>query len=284
MSYSKEQKQALRQAGQIYRYIRNIQKNIDKPSGQIAWAEIHFDGNVPKVESRPSFSDFDLSDNVEELMEQEKTRTKEKIEHSNKIKECIVIILILLISLGFLCELVREEGWEVVWVAIFFIYPAFVLYEVLYGIVNKGTDDIFTQYDEKYTKYVEALLAYNYWQNIKSAAFWDSLDGHAFERKVADLYRKYGYDAVVSKAGGDGGIDIVLTKGEEKIAVQCKAHNKAVAPAVARDLFGTMISGGYKKGMIVSKNGFTKGVYDFVKDKDIELVDMDSLIQMVNNL
>lgn len=125
MSYSKEQKQALRQAGQIYRYIRNIQKNIDKPSGQIAWAEIHFDGNVPKVESRPSFSDFDLPDNVEELMEQEKTRTKEKIEHSNKIKECIVITLVLLTSLGFLCELVREEGWEVAWVAIFLIPPAF---------------------------------------------------------------------------------------------------------------------------------------------------------------
>lgn len=155
---------------------------------------------------------------------------------------------------------------------------------MILGLVHKDPNKITTQYDEKYKKYKDALLAYNYWLNIKSAAFWDGLDGHAFERKVADLYIKYGYDAIVSKEGGDGGIDIVLSKGGEKIAVQCKAHNKAVAPAVARDLFGTMTSGGYKKGMIVSKNGFTKGVYEFVKDKNIELVDLDVLIQMVNDL
>ncbi|ADL36461.1 restriction endonuclease family protein (plasmid) [Butyrivibrio proteoclasticus B316] len=284
MAYSNEQKQAFRQARQLFRHIQNIQRNIDKPSGQIAWAELHFNGNVPKVKNRPHFSDFDLPDNVEELMEAEKKEKMEKLQHNNNIKKMVIVVFVSAFPIFLFVSLYQSEGIETAWMSIFGIPLSYFAFCFLYALVRKDPDKVITQYDENYKKYEDALLAYEYWQNINSVAFWDSLDGHAFERKVADLYRKYGYDAAVSKEGGDGGIDIVLTKGEERIAVQCKAHKKAVAPAVARDLYGTMTSGGFKKGMIVSKNGFTKGVYEFIKDKDITLVDMDGLIKMVNSL
>ncbi len=284
MAYSNEQKQAFRQARQLFKQIQNIQRNIDKPSGQIAWAELHFNGDVPKVKNRPLFSDFDLPNNVEELMEAEKRVIREKIQHNNDIKKRVIAFVVSIFPIFLFISFYQSDGIKTAWMSIFGIPFSYFAFYFLYALVRKDSDKVTTQYDEKYKKYEDALLAYNYWQNVNSVDFWDSLDGHAFERKVADLYKKHGYDAVVSKEGGDGGIDIVLTKGEERIAVQCKAHKKAVAPAVARDLFGTMTSGGYKKGMIVSKNGFTKGVYDFVKDKDIELVDMDALIKMVNDL
>lgn len=285
MAYSKEQKQAFRQANQLFRHIQNIQRNIDKPSGQIAWAELHFNGNVPKVKSKPRLSDFGLPDNIEEQMEAEKKEKISKIEHVNKIRRIIVLMMILAALMYLFYIEFADSGFsDAIFLTVLMLPAAGFIYLLVGNIFSKSTDNIHVQNEDTYHQYEDELLAYNYWQNIRSVSYWDNLDGHAFERKVADLYKKYGYDAVVSKAGGDGGIDIVLTKGEEKIAVQCKAHNKAVAPAVARDLFGTMTSNGYKKGMIVSKNGFTKGVFEFVKDKDIELVDMDDLIKMVNNL
>ena len=284
MAYSNEQKKAIKRAGQLLKYIQNIQRNIDKPSGQIAWAELHFNGDVPKVKNKPLFSDFELPSNVEELMEVEKNEIREKIQHNNKIKKCIIAVIVSSFPIFMFISLYKSDGIGTAWMSIFGFGISYYAFCFLYALVRKDADKATTQYDEKYKKYENTLLAYNYWLNVNSVSFWDSLDGHAFERRVANLYRKYGYDAMVSKEGGDGGIDIVLTKGGEKIAVQCKAHKKAIAPAVARDLFGTMTSGGYKKGMIVSKNGFTKGVYDFVKDKNIELVDMDDLIKMVNDL
>lgn len=101
MTYSKEQKQALHQAGQLFKYMKNIQKNIDKPSGQVAWAELHFSGNVPKVKDKPLFSDYNLPDNVEELIENEKVKTKEKIEHGNKQKKYIVLAVVSLLPIIF---------------------------------------------------------------------------------------------------------------------------------------------------------------------------------------
>ncbi len=133
-------------------------------------------------------------------------------------------------------------------------------------------------YEDKYNRYKDDLRAYEYWQNLSRIEFWDSLDGHAFEQAVARLYRKLGYQADVSKAGGDGGIDIILTRKNESIAVQCKVHKKPVGPRVARDLYGTMIGNGFKHGMLISKTGFTKGVFEFVKDKNIALLDLNELI------
>ena len=48
------------------------------------------------------------------------------------------------------------------------------------------------------------------------------------------------------------------------------------------EVHGTMDHLGYNKGMLVSLNGFTKGVYDFVEGKDILLVQVEDLIEMSN--
>lgn len=49
---------------------------------------------------------------------------------------------------------------------------------------------------------------------------------------------------------------------------------------MARDLYGTIQHFGYNRGILVSLNGFTKGVYTFVQGKNIELVTVHDLILM----
>ncbi|NLF83797.1 MAG: restriction endonuclease, partial [Candidatus Gastranaerophilales bacterium] len=88
--------------------------------------------------------------------------------------------------------------------------------------------------------------------------------------------------ADVTKGSGDAGIDIILEKDGEKYCVQCKAHKKPVGPAIVRELYGAMHSAGIRQGILVCLGGFTSGVYDFVKDKPIKLVDIDDVIKMVN--
>lgn len=117
-------------------------------------------------------------------------------------------------------------------------------------------------------------------KGTKTESFWINQSGHEFEQEVAKVYRTQGYKAEVSRASGDGGIDIVLTKGTEKITVQCKHHKKAVSPAVIRDLYGTTLAQKFSKGILVSLYGFTKGTVDFARGKPIQLVDMYGLIRM----
>lgn len=274
------------QAVRAFNRIQNANRIPNTVSGQIAWTELHFKGNVPKITEEPRYTQFGLPENVEELIEAEREKEKEQrnqkdTEKRNRFKIGAIVVLVILFYIFY------QKSDDVIMPLFGMLGPAalaHVVYISVFDVHREYKRTPLVKYEKEYNEYKDALSAYNYWKNIKSVKFWDKLDGHAFERKVADLYRKIGYEAVVSKAGGDGGIDIVLTKESEKIAVQCKAHNKAVAPAVARDLYGTMMSSGFKKGMIVSKNGFTKGVYDFVKGKDIELVDLDDILQIVSCL
>ena len=108
--------------------------------------------------------------------------------------------------------------------------------------------------------------------------YWNSLSGRSFEHEVANVYSRLGYKAEVTPYSNDKGIDIWLTRNDERIAVQCKAHAKPVGPAVARELFGATQHHSITSSVIVSRSGFTKGVYEFVVGKKIQLIGVSDLI------
>src|ERR1043166_549046 len=47
-----------------------------------------------------------------------------------------------------------------------------------------------------------------------------------FEHYVATLYEKQGYKIKVTKQSGDGGIDVILEKGNDKTAIQVKRYDE----------------------------------------------------------
>jgi len=114
--------------------------------------------------------------------------------------------------------------------------------------------------------------------------FWLGLSGSAFERQLADLYRRVGYSAAVTAGSGDQGIDIILTRNGKRIIVQCKEHSKPVGPAVARELYGSLVASGADSAILACTSGFTIGVFDFVRDKSIELVDVEAIVRMQEKL
>ena len=115
----------------------------------------------------------------------------------------------------------------------------------------------------------------------KETGYWFSLSGWEFEEEVSRLFQKAGCSSVVkTKGSGDGGIDLILTDEDgTKTLVQCKAHKKEVGPHVARDLYGAMHSAGISKGIIISLGGVTQGVRDFIKGKDISIIDVNGIIK-----
>ena len=87
----------------------------------------------------------------------------------------------------------------------------------------------------------------------------------------------------ITKGSGDEGIDIFLNKGNgQQGIVQCKRFSKKVGPATLRDLYGTMIAGDYKYGFVVCPSGFSDKAYEFSKGKNIKLIGLKRIIEMVN--
>ncbi len=53
-----------------------------------------------------------------------------------------------------------------------------------------------------------------------------------FEHVTAEIFRQLGFEARVTPASGDEGLDIILSKNGVKAGVQCKQYKKPVGPEV----------------------------------------------------
>jgi len=111
--------------------------------------------------------------------------------------------------------------------------------------------------------------------------FWVKQDGYTFEKNIADIFKRLGYQVKLTKGSGDEGVDIFL---DEDTIVQCKATESQISPAVVRDLFGAMHHFNATKGIIVSTGGFSSGCHQFAHEKNIELWDLNKLLEVAGKL
>lgn len=236
--------------------------------------------DVPYVEKEPSLSDYGLKEgDITNLEENDKIFEEKKEKLFNKI--VIIFVLVGAFTCGtlFLCNF--ASIWGKIIGALGGGFWGSIAGGIIGGFIGSiihGEEPRKDDLRKKIEAYETEKFGFDYWQRRKQQEYWKNLSGHEFENEVAIFFRRQGYSTQVSTPGGDEGIDILLETHSEKIIVQCKAHNKPVGPSVARDLFGTMNHRNINRGIIVSLSGFTSGVYNFVKDKSIELLSLDDII------
>ena len=148
-------------------------------------------------------------------------------------------------------------------------------------LVPENRKEVTTEGGLNLVKYKKKLKEYENWFFRTQLDFWRSLSGRQFEIELASLLKKHGHTVKVVGGAGDKGIDIIL---DNNTAVQCKAHKSKVGPAAIRDLIGSMQNANYKQGILASVNGFSKGVYEYNKKNNIELLDASNYIQMQKEL
>lgn len=115
------------------------------------------------------------------------------------------------------------------------------------------------------------------------------MDWEAFEHLVRQLFGKIfsSDDAAVkvTQASRDGGVDAIAFDPDPirggKFVIQAKRYNNVVPVSAVRDLYGTMISEGAAKGILVTTSYYGSDSREFVKDKPISLVDGSNLVYML---
>jgi hypothetical protein len=111
-------------------------------------------------------------------------------------------------------------------------------------------------------------------------SYWKGLGGLDFERELGELYGCLGYRVTLTKATGDGGVDLILERESETIVVQCKQHSKPAGPAVIRDLYGTMIHRRASSAIVACTSGFSNEARTFARGKPLRLIGLDEIIQL----
>lgn len=144
-------------------------------------------------------------------------------------------------------------------------------------LVNRITSNIRIKQIPEYIKFKQMQ---NKILNFKKSQlnFWNLLSGVQFEHEVENYFKSKGFQTELTKTTGDKGIDIILYHNTEKIIVQCKAYKKTIGVEIVRDLLGTLIDSKASKAILVSLNGFSKQVYDFISDKPILLLTIHDIL------
>ncbi len=115
-----------------------------------------------------------------------------------------------------------------------------------------------------------------------------SLEWRHFELLTQGLFRALGLHAQRIKAGGDGGIDLVLREGEYGpvvAIVQCKAWtNWQIPPKSVRELYGAMAAEGAPHGYFICSGKFSGAAREWAQGKALTLVDGAELVVWLNSL
>jgi Holliday junction resolvasome RuvABC ATP-dependent DNA helicase subunit len=115
----------------------------------------------------------------------------------------------------------------------------------------------------------------------------DGLSGIEFERAITGLIERMGFRAEMTKASGDGGVDIVATLDRPivggKYLFQCKrfAPDNLVGAATVREFYGAVVADREAvKGILITTSGFTPQAVEFARTLPMELIPGDKLREL----
>jgi hypothetical protein len=117
---------------------------------------------------------------------------------------------------------------------------------------------------------------------------WGALSGIEFERMIVELLKSIGFSAAMTKASGDGGVDIEATLGRPIVGgrylFQCKrfAVDVLVGSPTVREFYGALVADRKAvKGVFITTSGFTPHAREFAQNLPIELIDGEQLARLM---
>ncbi len=112
-------------------------------------------------------------------------------------------------------------------------------------------------------------------------AMVDQMNGSEFENYIGELFRCLGFDAEVTKATGDYGVDVICEKGNERIAIQAKRHSQRVNLKAVQEVVAGMRKYQCNKSMVITSNYFSQSAIELASNNNCELVDRDQLAYLI---
>lgn len=106
-----------------------------------------------------------------------------------------------------------------------------------------------------------------------------------FERLMAEVFKLDGWAVSVvgtsARGRGDGGVDLILRRPGEAVAVQCKRVRGRVGVEKVRELQGALADFGALRGIFVTLGDFTQEAHDFATRRGMELITGPALVRML---
>ena len=99
-----------------------------------------------------------------------------------------------------------------------------------------------------------------------------AMSGPDFEEHVATVARGAGLPVIMTPATGDWGVDLIVGRRPNRIAVQCKRYSRPVGPGAVQEVVTGAPMQDCAHTMVVSNQGFTPAARRLAEQHDTTLV------------
>lgn len=93
-----------------------------------------------------------------------------------------------------------------------------------------------------------------------------------FEGHCCEIMREEGWDAHVTKGSGDQGADVVDTKDNQRLVVQCKLYSGTVGNKAVQEVLAAKSFYGADHAAVVCTTGYTKAAQQLAQSSDVALL------------
>lgn len=107
----------------------------------------------------------------------------------------------------------------------------------------------------------------------------EKLDNMQFEHYMARLFALKGYEVKYTPIENDYGADLIITRGNEIVAVRCLLGKDILDKDAVEAALESMKHYAVRKVMIVTNQMFTRDAIKFSRKKPVVLVDRPALIE-----
>jgi restriction system protein len=112
----------------------------------------------------------------------------------------------------------------------------------------------------------------------------DAMTPTEFEHFCADILRKSGWEASVTQASGDQGIDVVATRNEIKLVLQCKKYSQAVGNTAVQEVIAGKLFYLADIAAVVTNAGYTSSANHLANTVGISLLHYSQLASFAERL
>lgn len=109
----------------------------------------------------------------------------------------------------------------------------------------------------------------------------DAMDGVTFEQYLEVLFRKLGYQAERTRATGDFGADVIITRDRVRTIVQAKRYSKNVGVKAVQEVVAAQRMYQGARTMVVTNRDYTTQAKQLAQVNKVELWDRDRLVDAI---
>ncbi len=108
----------------------------------------------------------------------------------------------------------------------------------------------------------------------------DKMTGEKFEAFLADMFRRKGYNVQQTPKSRDYGVDLIVERGGERFAVQCKRRSpeSRQGPAAIQEVYSGKVFYGCEGALVVINAYFSEQAKEMAAKLKVELWDRHRLI------